>query len=171
MIMQESLEMGGLTYPIEDNLVKVPEALWRTLVADRGPNNISAPSWYHRACLHCLIHVTPNGGLSTGVLKEQSGTATTMVTLLKRVQQVVWNRKFLLSKSKKLFGLAPTNAQEGDSICILFGCSVPVVLRKMESETGTYYHFIGESYIHGIMTERFWNNFRWNSASILIWIK
>ena len=29
-------------------------------------------------------------------------------------------------------GLVHQNAQEGDSICILYGCSVPVVLRKVE---------------------------------------
>ncbi|KAL2065597.1 hypothetical protein VTL71DRAFT_3267 [Oculimacula yallundae] len=147
-IMQESLEMGGLSHPMDENMVKVPDVLWRTLVADRGPNNTSAPSWYHRAFLHCLTHVTPNGDLDTEALRINPETASTMVTFLKRVQEVVWNRKFLLSKKLKLFGLAPTKAQAGDLICILFGCSVPVILRRMVSESETYYHFIGESYIH-----------------------
>ncbi|KAH7333338.1 heterokaryon incompatibility protein-domain-containing protein [Rhexocercosporidium sp. MPI-PUGE-AT-0058] len=156
MILQEVLEMGGLNAD-DDDLKKVPDSLWRTLVADRGPNDTNAPSWYHRACLECLAQVTQNGDLSTGALIENTSTASTMVTFLKRVQQVVWNRKFLLSKGpeddeeEKLFGLAPTHAQEGDLICVLFGCSVPVILREMRSEDDCYYYFIGESYIHGMM--------------------
>lgn len=81
-----------------------------------------------------------------------------MVTFLKRVQQVVWNRKFLRSKGgegegkkPKLFGLAPTAAQEGDLICILFGCSVPVILRNMGTSADPYFYFIGEAYVHGMM--------------------
>jgi hypothetical protein len=36
-------------------------------------------------------------------------------------------------------------------ICILFGCSVPVVLRRF-NEAGKFYHkFIGECYAHGMM--------------------
>jgi hypothetical protein len=160
MILQECLEMGG--WSDEDELEKVPDSLWRTLVADRGPDGKSAPSWYHRACLECFTHVTQNGDLSTGALMENPNTPSTMVTFLKRVQQVVWNRKFLRSSGgededddKQLFGLAPTRAEEGDLICILFGCSVPVILRNMSPsppESGdAYFYFIGEAYVHGMM--------------------
>jgi hypothetical protein len=157
MILQECLEMGGWSDDY-DELEKVPDSLWRTLVADRGPNGTNAPSWYHRACLECFTHVTQNGDLSTGALMENPNTPSTMVTFLKRVQQVVWNRKFLRSKGgdeedveKQLFGLAPTSAQEGDLICVLFGCSVPVILRKMENQDDPFYYFIGKAYIHGMM--------------------
>lgn len=34
-------------------------------------------------------------------------------------------------------------------ICILFGCSVPIVLRKHPREK--YFILIGECYIHGMM--------------------
>jgi hypothetical protein len=33
--------------------------------------------------------------------------------------------------AKELFGLAPGKAERGDYICILYGCSVPVVLRRI----------------------------------------
>jgi hypothetical protein len=36
----------------------------------------------------------------------------------------------------------------GDLICILFGCSVPVILRKHKDG---FYEFVGESYIYGKM--------------------
>jgi hypothetical protein len=40
---------------------------------------------------------------------------------------------------------------EGDIICILFGCSVPIVLREYRTENDHYFEFIGEAYIHGMM--------------------
>jgi hypothetical protein len=45
-------------------------------------------------------------------------------------------------------GAIPQEAQQGDLICVLFGCSVPVVLRK---RIGGEYLFIGECYLHGFM--------------------
>ncbi len=44
-------------------------------------------------------------------------------------------------------GLAPLKAQRGDLVCVLFGCSVPVILRKGKGVTT----FVGESYVHGLM--------------------
>jgi Heterokaryon incompatibility protein (HET) len=44
-------------------------------------------------------------------------------------------------------GLAPDISKEGDLICILFGCSIPVILRK----EGTECILVGESYIDGFM--------------------
>ncbi|KAH8744628.1 hypothetical protein F5883DRAFT_439740 [Diaporthe sp. PMI_573] len=43
--------------------------------------------------------------------------------------------------------MVPDHARVGDLICVLYGCDVPVVLRKIEC----HYKFIGESYVHGIM--------------------
>ena len=55
-------------------------------------------------------------------------------------------RTLVLTK-KGYLGLGPTNAQKGDLVCILYGCSVPVIIRKY----GQDYRFVGESYIHGLM--------------------
>jgi hypothetical protein len=156
MILQECLEMGGWTD--EDGLENVPDSLWRTFVADRGPDGNSAPSWYRRACLECLTHITQNGDLSTGALMENQNTPTTMVTFLKRVQRVVWNRKFFRSRGgayqdegDQLFGLAPTKTKIGDFIVILFGCSVPVILREVKTADDYYFELVGEAYVHGMM--------------------
>lgn len=46
-------------------------------------------------------------------------------------------------------GMAPPGALKGDLICILFGCSVPVVLRKMERSEE--YVLIGECFLDGCM--------------------
>jgi hypothetical protein len=55
-------------------------------------------------------------------------------------------RRFFISHNKYM-GLAPVDIQKGDLICILFGCRVPVVLRRVED----HYIFIGPAYFHGWM--------------------
>lgn len=47
-----------------------------------------------------------------------------------------------------LFGLCPPDTKVGDIICILHGCSVPVVLREKQSG---YMSLVGEAYVHGVM--------------------
>jgi hypothetical protein len=153
VINQEALEMGG--WPLNCSSSTVPDQLWRTLVADRGDNGINAPSWYHRACLECLSHTDQNGDLNTNKLKDYTGTPSTIVSFLNRVQRVIWNRNFFQSEDAKgriLFGLAPPKAKAHDIICIFFGCSVPVLLRPHNTPEGSiYFQFIGECYVHGYM--------------------
>ncbi|KAH9203526.1 hypothetical protein DL95DRAFT_472296 [Leptodontidium sp. 2 PMI_412] len=130
----------------------VPDKLWRTLVADRGPDGKSAPPWYSRTCLECLHHRDRYGDLDIPKLMGNSNTPSTQITFLKRVQAIVWNRRFFETKgaSKKyLFGLGREAIRSGDLVCILFGCSVPVVLR--EDRERKYYQIIGECYVHGMM--------------------
>lgn len=73
-----------------------------------------------------------------------------MINFLQRVQQVTWSKRFFLTKGNTpLFGFAPKNTKRDDIICILFGCSVPVVLRKVKDSEN--YEFIGECYVNGMM--------------------
>lgn len=53
----------------------------------------------------------------------------------------------LVISEKGYLGIVPPHTQAGDIVCVLFGCSMPVILRKAEN----HYIFIGESYVHGIM--------------------
>jgi hypothetical protein len=61
-------------------------------------------------------------------------------------------------------GMAPDHARKGDIVCMLYRCSIPVVLRKKymsreqnndrEGESVTQdetYEFIGECYLHGFV--------------------
>jgi hypothetical protein len=148
-----ALEWGGL--PKSDELpVEVPDRLWRTLVADRGPDGNNAPPWYRRACLECLQHTNPSGDLNTVQFKDVEDTPEPMKKFMERVKAVVWRRQFFITqgkerRKKEYFGLAPPETRERDVICILFGCSVPVVLRKV-GRTDRY-TFVGECYVHGMM--------------------
>ena len=44
-------------------------------------------------------------------------------------------------------GLAPRYAEKGDLICVLLGCSVPIIIRKK----GDNYVVVGDTYVYGMM--------------------
>jgi hypothetical protein len=79
------------------------------------------------------------------------GDLRIVVSFLRRVQSVIWNRKFFVSKANRWIGLAPTDARVGDLICILYGCSVPVILRPQTVDGRDVWILIGECYVHGLM--------------------
>jgi Heterokaryon incompatibility protein (HET) len=55
----------------------------------------------------------------------------------------------LMTTDNGLIGMAPLRAANGDLVCVLYGCSVPVVLRK-RGELDEY-EFIGECYMDDYM--------------------
>lgn len=139
-----------------------PNAFWRTIVADRGPNGGNPPPYYQVACQQAFDQRATDDDLNTERLMLMNssikpGSEKVVTEYLRRVQSVVWMRVLIrttIGDSHKNLGLAPQTVREGDLICIVYGCSVPVVLRKFpidqESEK-CYYVLIGECYIHGMM--------------------
>ena len=62
-------------------------------------------------------------------------------------------RKLAVTKNGYI-GAVPQESLPDDIICVLFGCSVPVVLRRGATSDATgkvSYKFIGEAYLHGFM--------------------
>jgi len=151
IIFYEWLELGGCK--LTENGDDIPEKFWRTLVGDRGPHCANAPSWYHRALLYCLSHSTGNPDINTkSLIAEYEAESSLVVDFLRRVQSVIWNRKFLVCAKGDWVGLAPMAAKTYDVVCILYGCSVPVLLRPMPSPMDVqYWSVVGECYVHGIM--------------------
>jgi hypothetical protein len=132
----------------------IPGRLWKTLVADRDSQGDKPPLWWRRACMQCLLKANQNGDLNTSKLITNWSLPTFTIEFLKRVQAIVWNRKFFVFQSYHdwpdcLFGLGPSDVREDDVVCILFGCSVPVILRP--NHDGTAHGFVGECYVHGKM--------------------
>ncbi|KAK8017905.1 hypothetical protein PG991_007095 [Apiospora marii] len=160
VITRECLEKGGWNFE-QEPAEKVPERLWRTMVADRDADGKNTPPWYHRAALHCMALADNNGHIGTSDLLEQGAShpklPEILIEYLKRVQAVTWNRKFIEGAPvgrpgsggslEPLFGLGPPETQVGDRIGILFGCSVPCILRPRKD----FYEFIGEAYVYGRM--------------------
>jgi hypothetical protein len=65
---------------------------------------------------------------------------------LNKVRANLLHRNLLIS-DRGYIGLGPIAARKSDMICVLYGCSVPVILRKVSG----YYIFIGECYVQGLM--------------------
>ena len=69
-----------------------------------------------------------------------------LMEFMSNVEESTRHRKFASTKSKRL-GLVRTKVKPKDLICILLGCSVPVILRK----EGEKYTLMGEAYVHDFM--------------------
>jgi hypothetical protein len=60
----------------------------------------------------------------------------------------ILERRLLVTEQGHV-GMAPFRARKGDLVCVLFGCSVPVVLRRIGDDR--IFEFIGECYLDGFM--------------------
>ncbi|OCK77303.1 HET-domain-containing protein [Lepidopterella palustris CBS 459.81] len=155
----ESLRMAGWSRSM--GVDNIPDRLWKTLVADRDSQGERPPTWWRRACMHCLTRLSSNGDLNTSKLLENMSVPKFAVDFLKRVQSVVWNRKFFVVRSLQAdpdwrYGFGSSDVNNDDMVCILFGCSVPVVLRRKNGKGDTIlsdeqFSLVGEAYIHGGM--------------------
>lgn len=175
VITAESLGILGWNVMEYDLRKPVLARLWRTMVADRSLEGVTPPSWYQKACKSTLLRTSSSGDIDTQKLITARDMPPTIVEFLERVRRVVWNRKFLLSNfpterlrhAGELFGIAPKGAREGDLICILFGCSVPVILRERKTGAEAFFEFVGDAYIHGMMEgEAFTDK---NAAEVKSW--
>ena len=124
-VPRDWLELGGWNDTTKDP----PESFWRTLVADRDEKGHNPPSYYRRACKHVFAQRVERGSLNTERLIGNEDSRI-MANFLKRVQAVVWMRSLVKTKRDHQLGLAPNGVRVGDYICILRGCSVPVLMRE-----------------------------------------
>ena len=119
---------------------------WRTLVADRSSTGSACPPWYKLASEQVLQN---SDGLDIDTRRLMFESSPGIVfDFLNRVQCVIWGRR-LATLDRGFVVLGPGSCEEGDLVCILHGCSVPVILRPRSPGTG--YIFIGECYVHGMM--------------------
>jgi hypothetical protein len=106
-----------------------PTAFWRTLVADRGRNDRNPPYYYARACRETILKggIRSNAVDTTALIFHERNSI--IAEFCRRVQSVIWNRA-LIKTEKGALGLVSEEVREGDLICILYGCTVPVILRQ-----------------------------------------
>ncbi|KAI0112457.1 heterokaryon incompatibility protein-domain-containing protein [Nemania sp. FL0031] len=124
------VDLGGWKKP-EKNYP--PDSFWRTLVADRGKDNRNPPYYFARACRESALKGgLRSGGINTKLLIDNERNSI-IAEFCRRVQAVIWNRRLFTTKTKTL-GLGPSNVQEGDKVGIIYGCTVPVILRETTKE-------------------------------------
>ena len=73
---------------------------------------------------------------------------------LAKVVTTCYTRRYMSlrdSGQNIFFGLAPERSEEGDSVIVLQGCSVHVVLRRSHKRDGVYWDLIGECFVYGVM--------------------
>jgi hypothetical protein len=149
-------------------LANLPDTIWRTLCADRDVRGDQVSTEYQSRIIE-MIQLSQDKipeGVSQHLLKSVSSIDVEEILemeLPKEVKEValvvrdtIWNRRTFSGKpyrgDESLVGLVPQQAKVGDQLCIIYGCSVPVVLRKEWTGNEQYHwHFVGEAYVHGYM--------------------
>ncbi|XXH02239.1 hypothetical protein Hte_008607 [Hypoxylon texense] len=125
------LQLGGWNEP---NKYEPPDEFWRTLVADRGKDDRNPPYYYARACKESAAKGgLLSGGINTTALINDERNSI-IAEFCRRVQAVVWNRRLFRTK-EGILGLASSKVSKGDKIGIIYGCTVPVILREMAEKT------------------------------------
>lgn len=139
-----------------------PDTFWRSLVADRAADGSRAPTWYKRAC-ESAFRQSLDQHLDTKQMYENV-ESTNIKEFLRRMTCITWSRvlaeyqpwespwsvtfgRVTKPKSAIQVCLCPSDVERGDKICVLYGCSVPVILRQVNA----YHILIGECFVHGIM--------------------
>jgi hypothetical protein len=155
VVLKECLDMvKGIARDEHDNIIGLDDSLWRTLCANRDNNGEQPPSLYRIAALHLLQTNHHARSIDTAELLE-GGAKEYQEEFLKRVQAVTWNRRVFRAGERNttndLIGLAPRDARSTDHVCILFGLSVPVVLREHDIDGRSCWELIGEAYVDGRM--------------------
>lgn len=114
---------------------ELPDRFWRTLVADRGIGvQVYPPAYFPLACKWVFKRRSQRSHVNTSTFLTHGKCPSIVTEFLTRVQCVIWGRKLALTAGKygsqPLLVLLPDEAEKRDTICILHGCSVPVVLRR-----------------------------------------
>lgn len=120
-----------------DGKTDPPVEFWRTLVADRGKDGRNPPYYYATACRESVRKGGLRGGsVDTGALINSERNSI-IAEFCRRVQAVIWNRCLIkTNKPLNVLGLASQHVRKGDLVCIIFGCTVPVILRRKAKSDG-----------------------------------
>ena len=180
----------------------VLEAFSRTLVADRN-NRMMRPSLENELDLisnssdcdvdpitNCDENTGENHAKSPGSFSEQSCQSeddtsdvfSPMHTLnmsaeeFKACIQVSWGKRLAVLDTGYL-GIVPNYCVIGDFASVLLGCTLPVMLRKVEVNDNQFsfepvkYSFVGESYFYGIAEGELMQEIRDSSESTMQTLK
>ena len=151
IIPRDVLQMGGWKQSDASeklNLDDVPESLWRTLIAARASksgHNIDD----HSACLGMLRFQDRAGDIRIDSMLRgslRSKVDRWLKDYLERARVACWNRRAMLvepdsdhctdgaPRDNMIFGIGPDEVRVGDIVTLIYGCSAPVILRKVDTK-------------------------------------
>ncbi|KKY38204.1 putative heterokaryon incompatibility [Diaporthe ampelina] len=114
-----------------------PVEFWRTLVADRGKGDRNPPYYYATTCRESVRKGGLRGGSVDTAALISSKRNSTIAEFCWRVQAVIWNSCLIKTDEPlNVLGLASQHVRKGDLVCIVFGCTVPIILRRAEKPSG-----------------------------------
>jgi hypothetical protein len=121
-----------------------PSRISRATLRSRTPSQRDTPSSYvkHLAprAPHRVPPPVPDAPPSWKRTEEFSRPWTS------RMHEVMEERN-LFRGTNGFIGLAPATACEGDIVCVMLGCDVPLILRERDD----HYELVGDAYVHGFM--------------------
>lgn len=135
-------EISGKDHPH----AMVEDFFWRTLVADPTPLSDRSPSIW-QICFQIWM------GRTT---EDKSGLTSNNMAKWQDIRERAIHNRSLGILDNGLMGLFPLDSQAGDWVCLLRGCSVPVLLRRK----GELSHFVGDCYVAGLMQGEMLPGFR-----------
>lgn len=168
IISSDCLSILGMR-PFGQQMQSIPpsDTIWRTLCANRVDGKPAPPSFCSAMtqAIQLSIETTRHEDHRDAA---QYGASIDVEDLLDRelpeevakflnnTRDVICNRRTFRGRrhggmKETLVGLIPQKARLGDQVCILYGCSVPVILGKREFKDGCHWRLIGEAYVDGFM--------------------
>jgi hypothetical protein len=134
ILQREALEIAGWRYSGIDqdlHIDNVPPELWHTLIAGKAKSGDDPPPSYQTYCLRMLQQEDVHGDIHLDKIIPKWDAEDSNSHFLHRVRDVCFNRKVFRAQGvgEELVGLCQKQSREDDIIAILYGCSVPVVLR------------------------------------------
>jgi len=120
------------------------------MVAGKGPNGGNPPQSYSLVCQELF-----DSGHDINLQNKRDRTTNdVLVQFIDRVLSVIWSRRLAKTVKHERLALLPAGTKREDVICILYGCSVPVVLRNTKDKTTEgedVWELIGECYVYEMM--------------------
>lgn len=122
------------------------DAIWRSLIGNRSAENALPANSDFRDLYLALVEHSTQSVIERSDSEVDFRPFTDSVLQAVRISAGSPYRRFIISK-KGLLGLGTPDCQHGDSICILSGYKMPVILRPLRK----YHRLLGSAYVHGIM--------------------
>ena len=137
--------------------------------SDQDPPPSPNPACLYTADLQGLVGFDPDAPAPWPEFESVHSRKEWETDFSSAIFHVMFSRRMARTQNGYL-GLVPDSSQIGDSIWLLQGASVPMVLRKAalneqqagDAEKLEKWELMGDSYVHGVMQGQVWNEIKEN---------